>query len=70
MRINIIILLISFISTVLNGQSNLEQYQKLALEQNPSLLASYKMFESAMERVSQVNALLILLCQLDTLFHR
>jgi cobalt-zinc-cadmium efflux system outer membrane protein len=57
MRINIIILLISFLSTAINGQSKLEQYQKIALEQNPSLLASYKMFESAMERVSQVNAL-------------
>jgi cobalt-zinc-cadmium efflux system outer membrane protein len=57
MRIIIIILLTCSISTVLIGQTKLEQYQKEAIVQNPSLMASYKMFESAMERVSQVNAL-------------
>ena len=35
----------------------LEDYQQLAVEQNPSLLAKYKKFEAAMTRVQQVNAL-------------
>jgi cobalt-zinc-cadmium efflux system outer membrane protein len=40
----------------LQGQQ-LQEYQQLALEQNPALQAKYKDFEAAMQRVSQVRGL-------------
>ena len=36
---------------------SLKDYQQLAVEQNPSLMARYKAFEVAMTRVQQINAL-------------
>jgi outer membrane protein TolC len=36
---------------------SLEQYQKIAAENNPGLKAAYKNFESAMHRVTQVSSL-------------
>ena len=56
--VRFIILLIStfYLISPARGQS-LEEYQRQALEQNPALQASYKQFEAAMQRVSQVNSL-------------
>ncbi|MTI41428.1 TolC family protein [Fulvivirga lutimaris] len=55
-------IILTFIALFVNcivvlAQGNLERYQQLALENNPEVQAKYKIFEAAMERTTQVNAL-------------
>lgn len=49
-------LIFILISLGVHAQS-VRDYQKIAAEQNPGLQAKYRVFEAAMERVSQVNSL-------------
>ena len=49
-------LIFILISLGVHAQS-IRDYQKIAAEQNPGLQAKYRVFEAAMERVSQVNSL-------------
>ena len=53
----IIIIFTAFgFSTLTNAQS-LDDYFKLAAENNPGLQAKYKSFEAAMQKVTQVSSL-------------
>jgi cobalt-zinc-cadmium efflux system outer membrane protein len=51
-----ILLIFILLSSGVSAQT-LEDYFQIAAENNPGLQAKYKVFESAMERISQVNSL-------------
>ncbi len=46
-----------FLASLFTQAQTLQDYQRIAAEQNPGLQAKYKAFEAAMERVPQVNGL-------------
>ena len=51
-----ILLIFILLSSGVSAQT-LEDYQRTAAERNPGVLAKYKAFEAAMERIPQVNSL-------------
>lgn len=52
-----IFLILTLLAPLTLPAQTLEEFQKLALEQNPSLKAKFKEFEAALQQVHQVNAL-------------
>ena len=57
MKKYIIITVITFGFSILANAQSLDEYFKIAAENNPGLQAKYKSFEAAMERVAQVSSL-------------
>lgn len=57
MRLIIILSILLITLSSAYCQNYLESYQEMALQNNPEVLAKYKLFEAAMEKTSQVNVL-------------
>lgn len=57
MKKNIIITIITLGFSFLANAQSIDEYFKIAAENNPGLQAKYKSFEAAMERVAQVSSL-------------
>ncbi|MCB0506540.1 MAG: TolC family protein, partial [Cyclobacteriaceae bacterium] len=57
MKKYIIITVITLGFSILANAQSLDEYFKIAAENNPGLQAKYKSFEAAMERVAQVSSL-------------
>lgn len=57
MKFIITLILLVGVMSMVHAQGNLEHYQEMALQNNPEVQAKYKLFEAAMQRTTQVNAL-------------